>query len=244
MRYYLLLFTIVSFYTSFSQIGNHSKTITFFAKDSVLITADTYFLNDIEPTVLLCHQAGFSRGEYIETAKKINKLGFSCMAIDQRSGKEVNSIINQTAIDADSKFMNVGYIGAKRDLEAAIDYLYELNGNQPIILVGSSYSASLALWLGSENNKIKAVAAFSPGEYLKNMNLADTIKQLQIPTFVTSSKREIVPVKKLMRFVNPNYVIHFKPDVVGIHGSRAIWDSTEGHEAYWTAFKEFLIRNK
>jgi len=244
MRYYLLFFTIVSFYTSFSQIGNHSKTITFFAKDSVLITADTYFLNEVEPTVLLCHQAGFSRGEYIETAKKINKLGFSCMAIDQRSGKEVNGIINQTAIDADSKFMNVGYIGAKRDLKAAIDYLYELNGNQPIVLVGSSYSASLALWLGSENKKIKAVAAFSPGEYLKNMNLADTIKQLQIPTFVTSSKREIVSVKKLMRFVNPNYVIHFKPDMVGIHGSRAIWDSTEGYEAYWSAFKEFLIHNK
>ncbi len=243
MRYYLLFFTIVSFYTSFSQIGNYSKTITFFAKDSVLITADTYFLNDIEPTVLLCHQAGFSRGEYIETAKKINKLGFSCMAIDQRSGKEVNGIINQTAIDADSKFMNVGYTGAKRDLEAAIDYLYELNGNEPIILVGSSYSASLALWLGSENKKIKAVAAFSPGEYLKNMNLADTIKQLQIPTFVTSSKREIIPVKKLMRFVKPKYITHFKPDVEGIHGSRAIWDSTEGHEAYWSAFKEFLLQN-
>ena len=243
MRYYLLFFTIVSFYTSFSQIGNYSKTITFLSKDSVLITADTYFLNDIEPTVLLCHQAGFSRGEYIETAKKINKLGFSCMAIDQRSGKEVNGIINQTAIDADSKFMNVGYTGAKRDLEAAIDYLYELNGNEPIILVGSSYSASLALWLGSENKKIKAVAAFSPGEYLKNMNLADTIKQLQIPTFVTSSKREIIPVKKLMRFVKPKYITHFKPDVEGIHGSRAIWDSTEGHEAYWSAFKEFLLQN-
>ncbi len=238
MRYYLLFFTIVSFYTSFSQIGNYSKTITFLSKDSVLITADTYFLNDVEP-----HQAGFSRGEYIETAKKINKLGFSCMAIDQRSGKEVNGIINQTAIDADSKFMNVGYTGAKRDLEAAIDYLYELNGNEPIILVGSSYSASLALWLGSENKKIKAVAAFSPGEYLKNMNLADTIKQLQIPTFVTSSKREIIPVKKLMRFVKPKYITHFKPDVEGIHGSRAIWDSTEGHEAYWSAFKEFLLQN-
>ena len=244
MRYYFLFFTIASFYTSFSQVGKHVNTITFYALDSVLITADTYFLNDIEPTVLLCHQAGFSRGEYIETAKKINKLGFSCMSIDQRSGKEVNGIINQTAIDANSKFMNVGYAGAKRDLEASIDYLYELNGNQPIILVGSSYSASLALWLGNENKKIKAVAAFSPGEYLKNMNLADTIKHLQIPTFVTSSKREIVTVKKLMRFVNPDYVIHFKPDMMGIHGSRAIWDSTEGHEAYWSAFKEFLIQNK
>ena len=244
MRYYLLFFTIVSFYTSFSQIGNHSKTITFFAKDSVLITADTYFSNDIEPTILLCHQAGFSRGEYIETAKKINKLGFSCMAIDQRSGREVNGIINQTAIDADSKFMNVGYAGAKRDLEAAIDYLFELNGNMPIILVGSSYSASLALWLGVENKKIKAVAAFSPGEYLKNMKLADIIKQLQIPTFVTSSKREIEPVEELIRFVKPKYITHFKPDVEGIHGSRAIWDSTEGYEAYWSAFKEFLIHNK
>ena len=244
MRYYLLFFTIVSFYTSFSQIGKYSNTITFYAKDSVLITADTYFLNDIEPTVLLCHQAGFSRGEYIETANKINKLGFSCMAIDQRSGKEVNGIINRTAKNADSKLMNVGYAGAKQDLEAAIDYLYELNGSQPIILVGSSYSASLALWLGSENKKIKAVAAFSPGEYLKNMSLADTIKQIKVPTFITSSQREIGPVEKLIRFVKPKYITHFKPDVEGIHGSRAIWDSTEGHEAYWNAFKEFLLQNK
>ena len=244
MRYITFFFTFISLYSVFSQENKDASTITFYAKDSVLITADTYFLNDIEPTVLLCHQAGFSRGEYLETAKKINILGLSCMAIDQRSGKAVNGVINRTAKNADSKLKNVGYAGAKQDLEAAIDHLYELNGNQPIILVGSSYSASLALWLGSENKKIKAVAAFSPGEYLKNMNLADTIKHLQIPTFVTSSKREIVSVKKLMRFVNPNYVIHFKPDMVGIHGSRAIWDSTEGHEAYWSAFMEFLIHNK
>lgn len=244
MRYYILFFTLVSFYTSFSQSGKHTNTITFYAKDSVLITADTYFLDDIEPTVLLCHQAGFSRGEYIETAKKLNQLGFSCMAIDQRSGKEVNGITNQTAIDADSKFMNVGYTGAKRDLEAAIDYLFDLNGNQPIILVGSSYSASLALWIGSKNLKIKAVAAFSPGEYLKNLSLADSIKQLKIPTFITSSQREIRQVEKLIRFVKSKNISHFKPDVEGIHGSRAIWDSTEGHEAYWNAFKEFLLKNK
>ena len=243
MRYYLLFFSLVSFISSFSQSGKNTNTITFYAKDSVLVTADTYFINEIPPTILLCHQAGFSRGEYIETANKLNKLGFSCMAIDQRSGKAVNGVINQTAKNADSKLMNVGYAGAKQDLEAAIDYLFELNGNQPIILVGSSYSASLALWLGSENNKIKAVAAFSPGEYLKNMSLADTIKQIKIPTFITSSQREIRPVEKLIRFVKPTYITHFKPDVEGIHGSRAIWDSTEGHETYWNAFKEFLLKN-
>ncbi len=244
MRYYILFFTLVSFYTTFSQNGKDTNTITFYAIDSVVITADTYFLKDVQPTVLLCHQAGFSRGEYLLTAKKLNKLGFSCMAIDQRSGNEVNGVINQTAIDANSKFMNVGYAGAKQDLEAAIDYLYDLNGNQQIIIVGSSYSASLALWLGSENNKIKAIAAFSPGEYLTNLSLADTIKQIEIPTFITSSRREIRPVEKLIRFVKPKYITHFKPTVKGIHGSRAIWDSTEGHESYWDAFEEFLLKNK
>ena len=75
------------------------------------------------------------------------------------------------------------------------------------------------------------------------MSLADTIKQIKVPTFITSSQREIRPVEKLIRFVKPKYVTHFKPDVEGIHGSRAIWDSTEGHETYWNAFKEFLLKN-
>lgn len=227
-----------------SLIQDKSTTITFYATDSVQITADTYFIKDIEPTILLCHQAGFSRGEYITTAKKLNKLGFSCMAIDQRSGKEVNGIINKTAIDANNKQINVGYTGAKKDIEAAIDYLYNMNGNEPVILVGSSYSASLALWLATENNKIKAVAAFSPGEYLKNLNLTETLKNLRTPTFVTSSKREITPVAKLVRFVNKDNLIQYKPTQKGIHGSRAIWESTEGHNEYWKAFKTFLLSNK
>jgi pimeloyl-ACP methyl ester carboxylesterase len=227
-----------------SQNINQNATVTFYAIDSVQITADTYFINNVEPTILLCHQAGFSRGEYIKTAKKLNELGFSCMAIDQRSGKEVNGIINKTAIDADKKLMNVGYIGAKKDIEAALDYLYNINGNKPIILVGSSYSASLALWIATENEKIKAVAAFSPGEYLKNLNLAEKIKYLDTPTFVTSSKRETNPVEKLVRFVNKDHLTHYKPTKKGIHGSRAIWESTEGYNGYWTAFKNFLLVNK
>ncbi len=257
MRFFILFLVFTITTTVFSQGINLAtppglenktaslvKTVTFYAKDSVKITADTYFLKGVQPTVLLCHQAGFSRGEYIDTAKKLNALGFSCMAIDQRSGNAVNDIINQTAVDAKIKGVNVGYAGAKKDIDAAIDYLYNSNGNKPIILVGSSYSASLALWIASENKKIKAVAAFSPGEYLKNKNLAETIKSIAIPTFVTSSQRETSSVEKLLRFVKSSFVIHFKPTVKGIHGSRALWDITEGHEGYWEAFKAFLITNK
>ncbi len=254
MRFYFFLFTLILFQSIYAQTPestnpeivekNSDNTIHFYAKDSVLITADTYFLKDVPPTVLLCHQAGFSRGEYVNTAKKLNTLGFSCMAIDQRSGKKVNGIINKTAINANEKLINVGYTGAKKDVNAAIDYLYNINGNQTIILVGSSYSASLALWIGSENIKVKVVAAFSPGEYLKNMNLSETIKSLNIPSFITSSKREIVPVEKLISKIKPKYITHFKPNFQGIHGSRALWDSTQGHEKYWDAFKTFMLLHK
>lgn len=249
---YFLVFTFFSL-SSLSQESilslplkaskTNNSTITFYAKDSVQITADTYFVQDAKGSILLCHQAGFSRGEYINTAKKLTKLGFSCLAIDQRSGNEVNGIKNMTAADANSKLMNVGYAGAKQDIEAAIDYLFTLNGNKPIILVGSSYSASLALWIaGERNKKVKAVVAFSPGEYLKGKNLAELIKPLKIPVFITSSKREITPVDKLLRNVKPKYVTHYKPKEKGIHGSRAIWKTTNGYKGYWEAFKAFLLQ--
>ena len=244
MRYFLLFLSITFVHSLYSQNDKSSNTITFYAKDSVIITADTYFLENINPTVLLCHQAGYSRGEYLKTAKKLNALGFSCMAIDQRSGKEVNGVVNQTTIDAQLKGRNVGYAGAKQDVDAAIDYMYNINGNQPIILVGSSYSASLALWIASNNRKVKTVAAFSPGEYLRGKNLAELIKPLSIPTFITSSKRESVPVEKLIRNVNTKYITHYKPEKKGIHGSRALWESTDGYQDYWNAFNTFLLANK
>ena len=69
------------------------------------------------------------------------------MAIDQRSGNRSKRYHQSKLLSMRiEKLVNVGYAGAKQDVEAAIDYLYTLNGNQvPIILVGSSYSASLSL---------------------------------------------------------------------------------------------------
>lgn len=244
MRNFMLLFSFVFIQLLNAQESEIPQTVTFYAKDSVIVTADTYFIKDTKPTVLLCHQAGYSRGEYIKTAKKLNALGYSCMAIDQRSGNEVNGIQNQTAIDAKSKSRNVGFAGAKQDVEAAINYLYEINGNRQIILVGSSYSASLALWIASENKKVKAVAAFSPGEYLRGKNLAELIKPLKVPAFVTSSKREVKPVEKLLRYVKRKRLNHYKPAEIGIHGSRAIWETTDGYAGYWNAFKTFILANK
>jgi len=218
------------------------KTIIY-SKDSLPIAVDIYEVNDKKPTILLCHQAGFSRGEYKDTALKLMELGFSCIAIDQRSGKEVNGVVNETALAAKDRNSPTSYLDAKQDIEAAIDYIYELNGHQQIILLGSSYSATLSLLIGNTSNKVKAIAAFSPGEYFKGINIKESIKGIKKPVFVTSSQKETEALITLVSLIDVQYVTHFKPVVVGIHGSRALWSSTEGNDAYWQVFKDFL-KNK
>lgn len=224
------------------RIGNITdfNTITFPSKDGLLITADLYLIKKPKSFILLSHQAGLSRGEYISTAKTLNKMGYSCMAIDQRSGKIANNIINETAKRALEKGLKTDYLSAKPDILAAINFLYKLNNDNPIILVGSSYSASLSLILSVNNDKVKAVAAFSPGEYFEGINVKDKIKNLTIPIFITSSKKEIVQVEGLLNKVISNSVRQFKPTKEGIHGSRMLWKTTSGHNECWKSFTSFL----
>lgn len=262
MRYYIFILSLlfISCNTSLEKkdIKSVTSTITekqdipniyvvktiIYSKDSLPITADIYEVNDKKPIILLCHQAGFSRGEYKDTALKLNDLGFSCVAIDQRSGNETNGVVNETALAAKERNLPVNYLDARQDIEAAIDYLYELNGHQPIILVGSSYSATLALLIGKESEKVKAIAAFSPGEYFKTIDVKNTIKSLSKPTFVTSSKKETEALTELVSLMNADYITHYKPIVEGIHGSRALWTSTKGNEEYWQVFENFLKTNE
>ena len=215
------------------------KKILITAKDSLKITADLYKVNDTAQWMVLCHQAGYSRGEYIETAKNFNALGYNCLALDQRSGKEVNGIKNETAIRAAEKKLGQTYLDAEQDIIAAVDYAYKLNKKKPIILIGSSYSASLTLKILVQNNKVKAAFAFSPGEYFGDkFNLRNTIKSLIKPAFVTSSRdeaRDLMELTKDMRTVE-----QFIPNAQGDHGSKVLWSTSADKEEYWNAVKLFL----
>ena len=205
-----------------------------------MTTADLYEVEKPAGFILLCHRSHCNRGEYRETAPKLNKLGYSCLAIDQRSGMNVFGVVNETKKLAKEKGLQTGYLDAKPDIEAAIDYAYELNKKKPIILFGSSYSASLALMISTETNKVKATVAFSPGEYLKGVNVAEQIKLTSKPIFVTSTKKEIEQVKAVIRYVDKKNVTHFKPQVEGFHGSKTLWNEVKGNEDYWQALQKFL----
>ncbi len=216
------------------------KKITFPSKDGLLITADVYESgSEKNPWMLMCHQAGFSRAEYTEAASLLKTKSFNCMAIDQRSGKQANGVLNETAKRAKEKNLSMEYADAEQDIIAAIDYLYEKN-KKPIIIFGSSYSASLVLKIAKDNKKISKVIAFSPGEYFEKLKIADAMKGLKKPVFVTSSKAESEGVKELVKGIDPKYLTQFIPVHDGDHGSKVLWEKNPNYKEYWDAVLKFL----
>lgn len=230
-------------FTCLSVITKAQTKVTFQASDQLTVTADFYDTEKDSKNatwILLFHQAGFSRGEYKETAARIVKLGFNCLAVDLRSGEEVNFIRNETAIEAGKKKLQTGYMDAKKDILAAIDYAFE-KSKKPLILFGSSYSASLALVTAKANAKIKSVVAFSPGEYFENsLNVQNALKGFDKPVFAACSKKESEYLQELLINVTKDKTI-FQPQAgEGEHGSKALWKANKTNSEYWMALVSFL----
>jgi len=212
------------------------------APDNVLVHCKLYESKESNPKImLLCHQARFSKGEYIETAPKFNKLGYTCLAIDQRSGEGVNKDVNQTALMAKQLGLGTDFEDAEIDIKTAIYFLFS-KYNKKIILLGSSYSSALILKIAaSEKDKIESVISFSPGEYFKDTTIINaSLKKLTIPIWITCSKAEIPLTETLFKGVENKQLVFFQPEKEGKHGSKALWENYKDNKEYWESLKEFL----
>lgn len=188
--------------------------------------------------IVLCHQAGANHLEYEEIQSQLADKGYASLAIDQRAGGVFNNKPNETHNKALRKGLSVKYLDAIPDMEAAISCAYD-KFRQPIILWGSSYSASLAMVIGCKNNEVKAIIAFSPGEYFgEKYSVRNQLNQCKKPIFVTSSRDETGAVVALVKDLKN--VSHFKPTEEGQHGSSALWKSNPSHNEYWEALFVFL----
>jgi alpha-beta hydrolase superfamily lysophospholipase len=217
--------------------------VEFASKDGLAISAVIYKIDNTSPSILLCHQAGYNLHEYDEIAPKLNGLGFNCIAIDQRSGGVLNEFENQTANRALEQNLPVQYVDAEQDILAAINYTYGYF-KQPVILWGSSYSSALVLHIAAENENVKAVISFSPGDYFGDAKplLKTTMQKMKLPYFITSSKDEADAIKDFLIGRRPSEnQIHFTPEATGLHGSIALWENNPSQQEYWTAFEAFLL---
>jgi alpha-beta hydrolase superfamily lysophospholipase len=237
MRYILVLLFLFS-----TQFLDAQERVYFFAEDGLKVTADLYEVNPEKPYVLLFHQAGYSRGEYREITSKIIKFGYNCLAVDLRSGGEINFIQNNTALMAIQQGFSTDYLSSKRDIQAAIKWVKERSDKQ-VVLFGSSFSASLCLLTAMNNDDIKAVIAFSPGEFFgSEIKVQKEIENLGIPVFAASSSREIQYLDTILSFVPSSNKTIFAPKTGGEHGSKSLWKSNSNNQEYWLALTMFFSK--
>lgn len=216
-------------------------TITFSSGDNILITADQY-LNDKDlPYIILFHQANSSRGEFRETAPKLTKLGYNCLAVDLRSGKEINYIQNETATRAAEQKLPTGYLDAEKDILASIEYVKGIT-NKKIILLGSSYSASLVMKVANHNPDVEAVIAFSPGEYFQpKIILRSFLNEYDKPIYVASTVNEKPFVNDLIAEIPDGLLSFFVPESgEGTHGAKALWEKQPQNEEVWLSLLLFF----
>jgi dienelactone hydrolase len=218
------------------------EKIQFLSLDSVPVSANLYQSNKNAPVILLCHQARFNKFEYTGIAKKLMEKGYTCLAIDQRSGGGMVEESNETFLEAKKRNKPVEFLDAEQDIIAAIIFANKKFG-QKVILWGSSYSSALALYNAIENDQVSAVIAFSPGNYFakEKGSLIEKMANFSKPMFVTSSKEEANEIAVLLSSMKLNHLQQqFVPETAGFHGSKALWITSEGNEAYWTALLNFL----
>ncbi|MDB5710816.1 MAG: hypothetical protein JWL96_2886, partial [Sphingomonas bacterium] len=156
--------------------------VTLRAGDGLTVFARLYAAKKPKALILLFHQAGSSKDEYATIAPRLAKAGYSSLAVDARVGGTLFGV-NETA----AALKTTDYIEAQKDMQAAL--IWAEPQNLPIILWGSSYSASLVFPLAQVNpGKVSAILTFSPGEYFDDKQLTQqAAADANMPVFITSA---------------------------------------------------------
>ncbi len=74
------------------------------------------------------------------------------------------------------------------------------------------------------------------------LTIQTEIKNLEIPLFVASSKREYPYIDTLLSFVAPINKTLFAPSNGGEHGSKSLWKSNPNNQEYWLALTMFFSK--
>lgn len=216
-------------------------TFNFVASDGLDITADYYPNENAKNIIILCHQADFSRGAYMQIAARLVDSGYACLALDLRNGGTVLDVENETAKRATEQGLSTNYIDALVDIKSAVDMVSE-NTSKEIYLWGSSYSASLALVAANGDDRIKKVIAFSPGEYFGNQStIRPLLEGYETRTFITGSQAEYdIAVRPMLNNLPKWTTTSFKPDFPGDHGSKTLWDNSPTSDKMYVRVFRFL----
>ncbi|WP_407050964.1 alpha/beta hydrolase [Methyloraptor flagellatus] len=191
------------------------------------------------PIVVLFHQAGGSGAEYDAIVPHLLKSGFETLAVDQRSGGSGFGRANRTA---ERLGRPASFLEALPDLKAAVAWAEARAAGRPVVIWGSSYSASLVFLVAAADPKVAGVVSFSPGEYFgRSAPVAEAAAHVSQPIFVSSAsdRGEVAAARAILAAAPAKDKVQVVPKNAG-HGSIALAGS--GGADVWPALDRFLAR--
>ncbi len=213
--------------------------VDFLANDGLTVSGKFYRATKPKALILLFHQANSSMDEYATIAPKLVEMGYSALAIDQRSGGTMFGK-NLTAARMPTP---ASYGDALHDLDAALKWSSSMH--LPVIVWGSSYSAALVFELAAKHpGDVSAVLAFSPGEYLgPGTPVAAAAAKVRVPVYVSvgSDAAELSAAKPVFEAIGSKRKTLHVPKI-GKHGSSTLIAelNKDGAAANWAAVETFL----
>ena len=234
---------LVALFTVTIQLPAQRK-VTFLASDRLEISADLYLYDRGAPYIILFHQENSSRGEYREIAPKLQRMGFNCLAVDLRSGKECNFVQNETAALAQKNNIPVTLLDCEKDIRAAMEYVEKTAIKDRYILFGSSFSASLAMKVANQNRNVVAVIAYSPGEFFTPVNVSDWLKDFNKLIYISSTKREQPFITELTKNIPEQLLATYQPSGDGVRGAPALWNDHPQANDCWMSLMLFIKKVK
>lgn len=237
-----LIISIILFWSGFILVAQPQRsTVSFFSSDSLLITADEFITADSFSYLILIHEQGSSRGEFIEIVDRFQKMNYNCLAVDVRNGGNSNFIPNETAKRARNNDKKNNSQAVEADIRAAIDYAYE-NSGQGVVLLGAGANGSLVLKTAKEQAVVDAAIALSPGEFfLPLFSIENTISGIQKPLLITASRTEYPYIEQIMSNVEEEYKTIFVPEnSEGERGSAVLLPGNPSYTEYWLAILLFF----
>ncbi|HET8611816.1 MAG TPA: alpha/beta hydrolase, partial [Sphingomonas sp.] len=136
------------------------------------------------------------------------------------------------------------FLDARQDMQAALDWARARG--LPIVLWGSSYSSALIFPLAAADpTGIKALLAFSPGEYFDDKTMIErAAAKVKVPVFITCAptSQEIQLGAQIADAIKARKTFYVPK--AGVHGSSTLIAAKdpEGAAANWRAVLDFLHR--
>lgn len=141
-----------TFYYSPSQLGMEYEDIAIESQDSIILKG-WYFNKPHEPngiTLLILHDVGEGKLNYLDKAKSFIDLGFRVCVMDLRASGE-----------SEGSFFTLGNRGV-RDITDILDFLYCYAETDHIAIIATGTGAALAIENNSIDNRIFSLVIQNP----------------------------------------------------------------------------------